>query len=64
MLKIGCEIHSLKEWEGFTDERIASMDPNALDFWKRNKTKLLNEEKNNVTKSSDKNSTRWNKSEN
>jgi len=42
MLKIGCEVHPISEWERFTDERIASMDPKALDFWKRNKTKLLN----------------------
>ena len=33
-LQIGCERHTIKEWEAFTDEDIESMDSGtALDWW-------------------------------
>jgi hypothetical protein len=41
MLKIGCEVHSLAEWAKFSDRRINAMDSNALKFWKKHKSKLL-----------------------
>jgi ABC-type hemin transport system substrate-binding protein len=40
-LKIGCEIHEIKEWKVFSDERIARMHPDALVFWKENKEKII-----------------------
>lgn len=33
-IKIGCQIHTTKAWENFTDEQISKMDENALEFWK------------------------------
>ncbi len=33
-LQIGCERHSLKKWEKFTDKEINAMDPHALSWWK------------------------------
>ena len=35
ILYVGCEGHKIEEWREFTDERIAQMDPNALDFWNK-----------------------------
>jgi len=32
-MRIGCEIHLLKDWDGFDDDRIEQMDTNALEFW-------------------------------
>ncbi len=41
-MQIGCELHSLAEWEAFDNERIASMDgAEARRFWKANKDWLL-----------------------
>lgn len=34
-LQIGCEQHAIKEWWAFDDERIARMDPHALDWWRK-----------------------------
>ncbi len=40
-MRIGCQIHTHAKWKGFTDEQIKSMSPDALEFWKDNKTLLL-----------------------
>ena len=40
-MKIGCEFHSIKEWEGFSDGGINGMDHNALDLWKESKKFLI-----------------------
>jgi hypothetical protein len=41
-MQIGCELHSLAEWNGFDDRRIAEMDGrDALRFWREHKTALL-----------------------
>ena len=37
VMQIGCQRHSIEEWFGFSDERISSMDRNALVWWKRHK---------------------------
>ena len=35
LIQIGCELHSVSEWENFTDRRILEMDgKKALEFWK------------------------------
>ena len=39
-LFIGCETHSIKEWFKFTDNRINSMAPSALTFWRKWKPAL------------------------
>ena len=37
-LQIGCERHSIEEWQGFDDERISKMDgEQAIKFWKKYK---------------------------
>ena len=41
-MKIGCEIHSHKEWAGFSDRRIAEMDGmRAVKFWRDYEKPLL-----------------------
>lgn len=41
-LQIGCEIHSVREWESFDDERILRLGSReALEFWRANKVRLL-----------------------
>jgi Pentapeptide repeats (8 copies) len=41
-MKIGCEIHSIKDWEGFDYRRILEMSgKNSAVFWKENKKLLL-----------------------
>ena len=41
-MQIGCELHSLAEWEAFDDRRIAEMDGrDALRFWRKHKAPLL-----------------------
>jgi len=41
-IKIGCEFHSTKEWENFTDKEILAMDSKtALSFWKKWKDVIL-----------------------
>jgi len=32
-MQIGCQGHTVKEWENFTDDEIDGMDPYALTFW-------------------------------
>ena len=41
-MQIGCELHSLADWEAFDDRRIAAMDGAASSrFWRDHKTALL-----------------------
>lgn len=35
VMQIGCQRHAIKDWFAFSDDYIASMDPAALDWWKR-----------------------------
>ena len=37
-LRIGCEDHPISEWRGFTDDRIDTMDGDALEWWTDNKS--------------------------
>ena len=38
---IGCETHTTEEWKEMDDERIDSMDDDALDWWESNKAWLF-----------------------
>lgn len=40
-LKIGCQYHSFRDWETFSDEQIHQMDGDALRWWKENKDWLF-----------------------
>jgi hypothetical protein len=40
-MQIGCELHSLAEWDAFDDTRIVRMDRQALRFWREHKAALL-----------------------
>ncbi len=40
-IQIGCEIHSKKDWERFSDKRISLMDSKALEFWRKYKKGIL-----------------------
>jgi hypothetical protein len=41
-MQIGCQLHSLADWEAFDDRQIAEMDGrDALRFWRENKAALL-----------------------
>jgi len=41
-MKIGCQLHSLEDWENFTDRDVIKMDgKRALKFWEKNKKALL-----------------------
>jgi len=33
ILNIGCQSHTIEEWENFDDDRIKSMDSGALEWW-------------------------------
>jgi uncharacterized protein YjbI with pentapeptide repeats len=35
IMQIGCERHTIDEWFSFSDERIDSMNENALTWWKK-----------------------------
>jgi len=41
MIYIGCEEHSIEEWENFTDEEINKMDKGALKWWKEWKETII-----------------------
>ena len=41
VLCIGCQQHSISEWEAFTDEEIAAMHSEALPWWKKNKSLIM-----------------------
>ena len=38
---IGCQHHHVDDWDKFTDDEIAEMHDDALEFWKENKQKLF-----------------------
>ena len=40
-LRIGCQRHSISDWEKFKDSEIEKMDSGALDFWKKWKNSIL-----------------------
>ena len=41
-MKIGCELHLIKDWEKYDNQRILEMNgKTALKFWKANKTGLI-----------------------
>ena len=40
-ITIGCQHHHIDEWDKFTDDEIAEMHNDALEFWKENKQKLF-----------------------
>lgn len=40
-IRIGCELYEAAEWEKFEDSRIALMDSDALEFWKKYKDMIL-----------------------
>ncbi len=33
-IHIGCQNHTIEQWENFTDKEIARMDTGALEWWK------------------------------
>lgn len=41
LLKIGCQIHPIPDWRSFDDDKISSMAPDALEFWRKNKVAIL-----------------------
>ena len=41
ILKIGCQVHPISDWRSFDDDKISSMAPDALDFWRKNKAAIL-----------------------
>ena len=40
-MTIGCQHHHVDDWDKFTDDEIAEMDDDALEFWQANKQKLI-----------------------
>ena len=40
-ITIGCQHHHIDDWDKFTDDEIAEMHDDALEFWKENKQKLF-----------------------
>ena len=40
-MRIGCQHHYVDDWDKFTDDEIAEMDDDALEFWQANKHKLI-----------------------
>ena len=40
-IKIGCQIHTIDEWDAFTDAKIAAMDGKALAFWREHKPLIM-----------------------
>ena len=44
---IGCQDHTIEQWENFTDEEISKMDNGALDWWKKWKEFILKVAKEN-----------------
>ena len=36
-IRIGCELHTIKQWFSYGDSRISEMEPSALDWWLRNR---------------------------
>jgi uncharacterized protein YjbI with pentapeptide repeats len=40
-MKIGCEFHSIKKWNTYSDNRISEMNGYALEFWKKSKEFIM-----------------------
>jgi uncharacterized protein YjbI with pentapeptide repeats len=40
-IRIGCEYHTVAEWEAFSDIHINHMDIDALEWWKQWKTVVM-----------------------
>ena len=40
-IRIGCQKHSSQKWVEFSDDEIASMHPDALKWWTRNKPVIV-----------------------
>ena len=40
-ITIGCQHQHIDDWDKFTDDEIAEMHDDALEFWKENKQKLI-----------------------
>ena len=40
-ITIGCQHHHIDDWDKFTDDEIAEMHDDALEFWEENKQKLI-----------------------
>ena len=40
-IRIGCQSHTLSEWENFTDSDISKMHPRALEYWNKNKEVII-----------------------
>ena len=40
-IRIGCQSHTLDEWQAFSDEEIADMHRDALEFWTTNKSIII-----------------------
>ena len=40
-IKIGCETHSIADWEKFKTSRISLMDSNAANWWKIHKALII-----------------------
>lgn len=40
-MAIGCQFHSIKFWKTASNETIAKMDSNALEFWKKYKDSIF-----------------------
>ena len=40
-IRIGCQSHTLSNWENFTDADILDMHPRALEYWNKNKEVII-----------------------
>jgi len=40
-IQIGCQLHSIAEWDNFGDAEIDRMSPDALYFWRHNKALIM-----------------------
>ncbi len=40
-LSIGCQTHTLEQWENFTDSQIEAMEAGALEWWASNKEIII-----------------------
>ena len=40
-IKIGCKLYTIKQWNNFTDEKISSMDEQALKWWQKWKNPIM-----------------------
>ena len=40
-IQIGCQNHTVEEWESFNDTRISRMSDGALDFWQQFKPTVI-----------------------